>query len=289
MMNVYASTSCLANNSDIFDVLNRYDALGLNKVELGVSYQQTCDFPVNRFKQYGFEYIVHNYFPPPRKPFIMNLASQDATILARSRKQVMKSLDFCHSLGIRLLTVHGGFRTDPDDNLKFSGQAAVPHETAFNTFTESVEEINTYARERGIRIAIENNVLAEYNLVDGQNKILLFCEAEDFTRLWERIPSDNIGVLLDLGHLNVTSHWLGFDRYEFIGEIKNKVFAIHVHDNDGELDEHRPLDETSWCFEIITEQRFSNLPIVLESWKLSPEQVIQQVNLIANNLGKEKN
>lgn len=287
-MTVYVSTTCLVNSGNVFEALNDYAELGLKNVELGVSRQQTDDLPVNKFRQYGFAYIVHHYFPPPRQPFIINLASQDAAVLARSREQVIKSLDFCQSLGIRLFSFHGGFRVDPDNGLNFSWQDAVPHEIAFNTFIESVSEINHYAQERGVRLAVENNVLARHNLVDGQNKICLFCEAEDFTRLWERIPSANMGILLDLGHLKVTSHWLGFDRYEFINRVKDRVFALHVHDNDGEVDNHRPLDATSWCLEIIARKQFRNLPLVLESWKLSPAQVMQQVNLIENTTGREQ-
>ena len=130
-------------------------------------------------------------------------------------------------------------------------------------------------------------MLSEYNLVDGQNPFLLLCEADEFERLWERIPSDNVGMLLDLGHLKVTSHWLNFDRYEFINKVKDKIFAIHIHENNGRVDEHRVLDETSWCFEVINRKCFSNLPIVLEITKLSISQTIQQVGLAEKILDKK--
>lgn len=261
----------------------------MTNVELGTSHKYIDSLSPAKFKRYDFSFIVHHYFPPAKEPFIVNLASQDAVILKQSKEQIKRSIDFCHSLGIKLFSFHAGFRADPDSKLRFpQGKAVAPYETAFNTFVESVKEINSYAQNKGAKIAIENNVLSDYNVVDAQNRFLLFCEAGEFERLWGRIPSANVGILLDLGHLKVTSHWLDFDEYEFIDRVKNRVFAIHIHENNGLVDEHRELDETSWCFEIIGRKCFTRLPIVLESTKLTINEIIQQVSLIEKIIKKEQ-
>ena len=217
------------------------------------------------------------------EPFIVNLASPDPAVLSRSREHIKQAIDFCHSLGIKLFSFHAGFRADPDEKFGFPQDCPVaPYYAAFTTFAESIDIINAYAQPRGIKIAIENNVLAESNVTNGRNKFLLLCEAEEFDRLWERIASDsdNVGMVLDLGHLKVTSHWLNFDRYQFINRVKDRVFALHVHENNGQVDEHRELDENSWCLEVIGRDDFNRLPIVLESHKLTIGQIRQQVNLI---------
>lgn len=288
-MPVYVSTSCPVNKGNVFDVLGTYAKAGLRNVELGSSHRYVSNLSLDSFLQYNFDLIVHHYFPPPKSPFVVNLASQDAVLLKRSKQQMKRSIDFCHSLGIRLFSFHAGFRADPNDKLRFShDQSVAPYETAFDTFVESVKEINSYAEDRGIGIAIENNVLSEYNLVDGQNPFLLLCRAEEFERLWQRVPSANVGILLDLGHLKVTSHWLGFDKYEFIDIVKDRVFAFHVHENNGQVDEHRALDEASWCLEVIGRECFTKLPIVLESSKLSINEIIRQVSFIEGFLEKEQ-
>ena len=285
-MPVYVSTSCLIGASNMFDVLKAYAEAGLNNVELGTVHRHIGKLLPHRLKRYGFDLLCHHYFPPPDKPFIINLASQHPVILKRSKEQVKRSIDFCYNLGIKLFTFHAGFRADPDDNLRFCQQHVVSYENAFTTFVESLEEIESYAQERGVRIAIENNVLSDYNVVDGHNPFLLLCEAEEFERLWERIPSANVGILLDLGHLKVTAHWLSFDRYQFIDRVKDRIFAVHVHENNGEVDGHRPLDEGSWCFEAIRENGLIELPIVLESFGLTVNQIIQQVSLIEDIIRK---
>lgn len=285
-MPVYISTSCLANGSNVFDVLEAYAKAGLRNIELGSSHKYIDNLSPTKFTRYGFNLIAHHYFPPPHEPLIVNLASQDAVILKRSKGQIKKSIEFCHSMGIKLFTFHAGFRLDPTEKLEFIGQPITPYETAFDTFIESVDEINRYAIKWGVKIAIENNVLSDYNVVEGQNPFLLLCRAEEFERLWKRVPSANVGILLDLGHLKVTSHWLGFDKYEFIDRVKDRVFAIHVHENNGQADEHRKLDEASWCFEVFSRKCFTNLPVVMESSGLIIDQIVQQVGLLEKVLGR---
>ncbi len=279
-MPIYVSTSCLVNPSNVFDVLETYARAGLRNVELGSRHKYVAGLSPDNFKRYDFDFLIHQYFPPPEKSIIMNLASQNSVILEQSRLHIKRAIEFCHSLDIKLFTFHAGFCLDPDNKLRFPKDQPFNYEAAFTTFIESVNEINSYAKQRGTRIAIENNVLSEYNLVNGQNQFLLLCKAKEFERLWDRVPSTNAGVLLDLGHLKVTSHWLQFDRYEFIDKVKDKVFGIHLQENNGQVDEHRELDETSWCLEVIREKCFAGLPIVLESIGLSIGQIVQQANLI---------
>lgn len=280
-MPIYISTSCLVNGSNVFNVLETYSKANLRNVELGSSHEYvSCLLPA-KFRQYDFNFIVHHYFPPPPQPLMVNLASQYPVILKRSRDQIRRSIEFCHSLGIKLFTFHAGFRADPNSKLQFAQeQPVVPYEIAFDTFVESVKDINDYAQDRGIKIAVENNVLSAYNLVNGQNVFLLLCEAEEFERLWENVSSDNVGIALDLGHLKVTSRWLGFNRYDFIQRVKHKVFSIHLHENNGRVDEHKELDKASWCLEAITERCFAQVPIVLESTRLNIDQIIKNRDLI---------
>jgi len=286
-MSVYVSASCLANGSNVFNVLDVYAEANLKNVELGSTHKHISELSPDRFKRYGFNLICHHLFPPPQESLIVNLASQDAVILKRSKEQIKRSIDFCDSLGIKLFTFHAGFRADPDSKLRFLRDKAIaPYEIAFDTFVESVKEINSYAQNSGIRIAIENNVLSDYNVIDGQNPFVLLCEAEEFEKLYERIPSVSVGILLDLGHLKVTSHWLGFDKYDFVDRVADRVFAIHVHDNNGQVDEHKELDKTSWCLEVIGRKYLNGLPVVVESFGLTVSQIIQQVGLVDKILSR---
>jgi sugar phosphate isomerase/epimerase len=126
-------------------------------------------------------------------------------------------------------------------------------------------KITDYAEKKDIKVAIENNVLSKYNLVNGRNKLLLMCEAWEFEKLLQEINSDNLGVLLDLGHLKVTANLLKFNANNFIENLKNKIFLVHIHENDGELDEHKCIKKGDWSLKVVQKYfKILDTPVVLE-------------------------
>lgn len=280
-MPTYVSTSCLPGEPNVFAILDAFAKAGLTHIELGSRSEYIPGITASQFRQDAVSFIVHHYFPPPREPLVVNLASQNDRILQRSRDHIKRSIAFCHDLGCGLYSFHAGFRADPDGRFVFPGpEHACSYDAALRTFIESVREIDDHARQAGVRIAVENNVLARQNVVHGQNPYLLLCTADEFQDLWDAIPSPNLGLLLDLGHLKVTSHWLGFDRDDFVRKVKNKVFAIHIHENNGLEDQHLPLEEGSWCPEVLRKERLADLPIVLEVPVTSVQDIKRQIALV---------
>lgn len=286
MSRVYVSTACLAGGSDVFQVLDAYAAAGLKNVELGATLSYRDGLEPGLFKRYGFNFIIHNYFPPPRERVVVNLASQDADVLRRSRQQCKASVDFCRALDVDFFSVHAGFRIEPDDNFNFdlSGPVA-PYEPSFDTFVASVKEIDAYAQAKGVRIAIENHGMPERDLSRGRNLAYMMCEAWEFERLWSAVPSANVGMLLDLGHLQVAAGSLGFDKEDFIDRVKGKVFSLHVHENNGRVDEHKEVGEGSWCFDVLGRGFFPGAKVVTESRGLSVERIVEQVRILEKALG----
>lgn len=281
-MNLYVSTACLKNGKDVRRVLDVYEKLGIKNIELGSlhCYIQNVNEEIIKYKQ-RLNFIVHHYFPPPENSIVVNLASPNVMILKKSIEQIKNSIEFCSKLGIELFSFHAGFRADPDRGFWFDKNKPVAsYKRAFETFVESVREINNYAVKKRVKLAVENNVLSEPNLVNGKNRFLLMCEHEEFEQFFNEISSDNLGITLDLGHLQVSSHWLDFDKHEFVDRLKEKIFSIHVHENNGKMDEHKPLDENSWCFKIVARKCFNEIPIILESMNLTIGEIIRNKKLI---------
>ncbi len=75
MSEIYVSTSCLKGTGDLREILEVYRAHGIEKVELtgGLEYIQDPDGLLDHYS--GTNFIIHNYFPPPCEPFLMNLAA----------------------------------------------------------------------------------------------------------------------------------------------------------------------------------------------------------------------
>ena len=57
---------------------------------------------------------VHNYFPPPKNPFVINLASDNKEILNKSITHIKKSILLVKKLGGDTYSFHAGFRVDPN-------------------------------------------------------------------------------------------------------------------------------------------------------------------------------
>ena len=72
------------------------------------------------------------------------------------------------------------------------------------------------SRQCGVRIAIENG------------------DFDDIGRLLAAYPADYLGLCYDSGHGNMNGR--GLQRLD---EIKDRLIAIHLHDNNGQEDQHK--------------------------------------------------
>lgn len=282
-MLTYYSTSSLSKNFSFPEILRIYNKLGIKNVELGVCFDSTLNAQ-ELIKRYDFNYIVHHLFPPPKIPFIVNLASENNAILKRSLVQMENSIDFCQENNISLLSFHSGFRSDPDSHFKFNFKKISDYEISFNIFVDSLKEIVDFAEERDVNVAIENNVLVEQNVNNGRNDILLMCELWEYQKLFKNSNLRKIGLLIDLGHLKITANSLNFDADEFIYSLKDKVYALHIHENNGTLDEHKCIKEGDWALTILNKY-FKNekIPIINEC-KFQNEYQFEKFHSFFSNL-----
>jgi sugar phosphate isomerase/epimerase len=73
--------------------------------------------------------------------------------------------------------------------------------------------------------------------------------ARDFFRqaLAPLLDSPRLGILIDLGHmhfwLNSRPCYRGVTPKQYIAGVPLRIREVHVHDNDGTSDAHRPLGE----------------------------------------------
>jgi sugar phosphate isomerase/epimerase len=260
---LFASTVTLSDElgyRSALDALCSIDAWG---IELG--YPGDIDtIPTGMIRQTAKQIICHNYFIPADRPFILNLASDNDKLRRRSVNYVKRAIIFCDAYDIGLYTFHAGFRVDPTLDLTFYGEPT-DRELAHKLFRDSVVEVAAFAAVRNITLGIENNVIEAQHLNSGRNDFILYCKADDFIKLFESLSAENVGLLLDVGHLRVAANTLGFDPNEF-GGLSEEVVAIHVHENDGRSDRHDSVEESGWTRDFINRQLSeTQAPIVIES------------------------
>ena len=273
---IYASTSCLKNPSNIIRVLNEYEKAGIENVELGSVHRH---FEIKQIKKFNFNFLIHNYFPPPKIPFNFNLASSNKEIREKSYNLAIHAIDLCAEIESPLYTFHAGFTVDP---LKlgeaFPKENITNRKKAISTFIEEVVKIVEYGNDRGIKTAMEPNVVQKFNLVNNKNELSLFAEFPEIEELFQSLNKTKLGLLLDLGHTIVTSHWLNFDKDEFVQKCRDKVLAIHASNNNGLQDQHKSLTKECWQSSKLKE--FRNVPITLETMNLTVEKIKENIKLV---------
>jgi len=277
---IYASTNCLKNPKNLLKVLKEYEKAGIENVELGSVHTH---FNVNELKKFNFNFIIHNYFPPPKISFNFNLASLSKSIRKKSIGMAKNAIDLCQQIKSPLYTFHAGFTVEPTElGKRLPRDKIYERKKSIETFVESVEEIIAYAKNSGVKIAMEPNVVQKFNLVKGKNELLLFADYPEIETLFKLIKKEDLGLLLDLGHTAVTSHWLRFNKDEFVNSCRDKVIAIHISNNNGLQDQHKSL--TADCWQVSKIKLFRNIPIVLETMNLSTDQIIKNIQIAQNAL-----
>ncbi len=277
---IYASTSCLKNPSNVIRVLEEYEKEGIENVELGSVHS---NFDISKLKKFNFNFLIHNYFPPPKNPFNFNLASQNPSIRKKSINLAKKAIDLCQKINSPIYTFHAGFTVDPEKlGSKFSRKNIVNREVAILTYIESLRDIIEYSKKNSVKIAMEPNVVQKFNLIKNKNELSLFADIHELKYLYKFINKKDLGLLLDLGHTNVTATWLNFNRDEFVDFCKNKTLAVHISNNDGKKDQHKAL--TKDCWHLSKLKLFKNKPIILETMNLTTNQISNNIKIAKSAL-----
>ncbi|RZD40847.1 MAG: hypothetical protein CXT78_12235 [Thaumarchaeota archaeon] len=277
---IYASTNCLHHPKNIEKVLLEYQKGEIENVELGSIHAY---FDTKILKKFNFNFTIHNYFPPPKTPFNFNLASKNNTIRGKSSKLAKKAIDLCCEIKSPLYTFHAGFTVDPPKLGKPLPRINVSdREYAIETFANEVIKIVDYADSRGIKIAMEPNVVQKFNLVENRNDLCLFAEYQEIEKLFKILRKTSLGLLVDLGHTAVTAHWLKFDKDKFVQKCSKYTYAIHVSNNNELQDQHKGLTQKCWAISKL--KKFKNNPIILETMNLSIEKIRQNINLVQNSI-----
>ena len=272
---IFASTSCLKYPKNILKVLDEYEKAEIENVELGSVHEH---FNTKKLKNYNFNFIAHGYFPPPKKPFNFNLASQNKTIKKKSIELIKKAVDVCCRIESPIFTFHAGFTVDPSKlGERFPRKNLINRELARNTFFDSTRIALDYAKKRGIKLAMELNVVQKFNLDNGKNNLLLFADYDETKIFFKEFNKNEIGILLDLGHTAVTSHWLKYDKDELVKRIRDKVLVVHASNNNGLQDQHKSLTKNCWQSSKL--RLFKKIPITLEAMNLTTKEIKNNIKI----------
>ncbi len=94
----------------------------------------------------------------------------------------------------------------------------IPGEPGSEPLARSLDALEEFTKERGVRIAVENGKF------DAIRHVL------------SQYGPDYVGLCYDSGHGN-----MGRDGLDNLDTLKDRLISVHLHDNDGQSDLHNPL------------------------------------------------
>lgn len=249
MRKVFLSSSCI-QASKIGDIVKSLCKNGIRNIELtgGTKYYKNCVNDLIFLKEkYKLSYSIHNYFPPPEKDFVLNLASDKKDTVKKSIRQIKNAIDLCNIVECGHYAFHAGFliEIDPDELSGRAKPCKVKHvERKINRFIEHFKSVSDYASKKDVELFLENNVYPGKNFKKfGFDVPYMLVTHADYIPLRDKI---NFRLLLDYAHLNVSCNTLGIDfEKELKKFLSEGVEYIHISANDGKGDLNLPISKNS--------------------------------------------
>ncbi len=281
---LYVSTGGIKNKTAVETAIDFFEA-GISDIELsGGKYSPTYREDLIKLSE-NISFQIHNYFPPPEKPFVFNLASDDKALRKRSIEHVISSINLALDLDCNFYSFHAGFRINPKvdelgNNIKKT--TLCDRKISIDNFGESMLFLSEVARKKGVDLLIENNVLNKRNFEAFGEDPLLLTEPDEIEKFLKMMPN-NIGLLMDVAHLKVSANTLGFDKFHGLERLKKFIKGYHLSDNDSERDSNEIISENSWFWPIIDKDKdyYS-----IEIYNIEPSELKEQYNLVRKILTK---
>jgi sugar phosphate isomerase/epimerase len=248
------------------------------------------------------KFSIHAKFPPDKinlpegrknnsrsngHNYTMNLA--DPKEHEAIMKAIKKMFDISDRINAEIVGIHGGYAGEVkwvEGDLGFEELEMVkpmPLDEAKTNMKIILEELVNTAEERGIKFAVEISPPGSFAPV--------MVDEESFDWLFSNFSSKYMGMLVDIGHLELAAKAMNYDPYEFVRKFKKKVFQLHLHDcKDGVC--HILAGSGNVVFEkyfkILGRAKLRKMPMVFEyNNSVSEEQAVKSKQMIENLLVKK--
>jgi sugar phosphate isomerase/epimerase len=262
---IYVSSSCIKAKYIRESVLQLTDA-GFKNIELSGGTQPYDNMLTDLLElkeKYSLNYLLHNYFPPPESPFVVNLAALDNETADSTREHLKRSLIVSRELKTDKFGFHAGFLINIPMNemgKEVTKQQLFDSNKSMEAFCSRFSEIKFLAGN--IDLYIENNVLSEtnYKNFDSINPFH-FTDLDSYHELAERIK---FKPLIDVGHLKVSCYTLKLDFTKQLEVFLNMSDYIHISDNDSLRDANEPLVKNSELYDLISRNSLKNKTVTIE-------------------------
>ncbi len=213
------STGCFYL-TNILDCLETIRASGFSLIEvvfspahLDYKNQEAVRGAARRIEELGME--AYSFHAPFGRE--IDISSPDLAMREYALDEILRAVDAAAVLGVHYFVIHPG----PEN-------ADIPlRDERLLRIENVVSVLNRVARrcaEAGIRCVLENKL-----------PHLLFGNSSDIVWILGALETTQVGACLDTGHA-----FLAGELYPLVYKLTPYLRMLHVHDNKGHSDEHRP-------------------------------------------------
>ena len=257
---VFISTSCIGGRTTYQDAIDKILNTSIKNIEISGNHYYLDNFELTKiikhYQENKVNFSLHNYFPTPSNEIVMNLLSRNEKTYKESFNVLENAFSISKQTDIKIYGVHPGYFRDAkidNDKFKFDGNKI--------SINESMEfYINKFQNYYKKLQSINNNIFFGLeNLFPNFDKTndSFMCTFDEIEKILNipYVNKSNIGIILDLGHLNISSNLLEFDKYYFLDKLvdlySDKIYEVHISENEGRFDSHDELKSDSWQLEVL--------------------------------------
>lgn len=265
---IYVSSSCIKNNN-IATIIRQFVERGIKNIELsgGTEFYDGIESDLIALKQmFDLKYACHAYFPPPKEPFVVNLASCNDKIYKQSIEHYVCCIELLRRIECPVLSIHAGFLIEistDEIGRKLSSKTVYDEEKAYERFCTAYEKIAKLCCDNNISFFLENNVLNAENYKEFEyHNYMMMTDYASIMKMKEQLEFD---LLLDFGHLYVSAKTLGLNYRKECEKLKSYIKWIHLSENNGIFDEHKALKRNSEIVSEFKKMCNPNMNVTLET------------------------
>ncbi len=145
----------------------------------------------------------------------------DAEIRKVTEERFLNICEVAKELHSKAIVFHSGF-----EKWKYALNVDIWLRESIRTWEKIIKKLS----DSNIKIAIEN---------------VFEDEPSNLSLLVKSIDSNNFGLCFDTGHFNLFSK---IPLFEWLNVIKESILELHLHDNEGESDEHKAIGDGTFPF-----------------------------------------
>ncbi len=276
---IYISSSCIQANK-ISEVVSFLFNRGISHIELsgGTKYYSEITDDLLDFKERSdVHFMLHNYFPPPDTPIVLNLASNDPLIAQLSLEHINKALALSALLDAPKYAFHAGFSFDPKPE-ELGGYMAKTKTQSLDSmklnFIKQCKQIHSDTT----KIYIENNVISFANYKQFDFNPFMLVDADDYYELKKEL---RFNLLLDIAHLKVSCNVLSKNFNAHLEQLVSETDYVHLSDNDGQHDGNLEIKKDSSLYSVLKNLGLKGKTVTLEIYK-EIDEVLRAKELIEN-------